>query len=119
MVVSVSFLFSDFLLGTIVGNLLFRDVASDAREMERAVRESGLAWTIVRPPQLTNGARTEHYRVKSEHLPPRGFSISRADLAHFMLSQPVPVKLIGRIAKFRAEEVAEREKAKAATPKKR
>jgi uncharacterized protein YdhG (YjbR/CyaY superfamily) len=37
----------------------------------------------------------------------------------FPLSQPVPVKLIGRIAKFRAKEVAAREKAKAATPKKR
>jgi uncharacterized protein YdhG (YjbR/CyaY superfamily) len=37
----------------------------------------------------------------------------------FPLSQPVPVKLIGRIAKFRAKEVAEREKAKAATPRKR
>jgi uncharacterized protein YdhG (YjbR/CyaY superfamily) len=37
----------------------------------------------------------------------------------FPLSEPVPVKLIGRIAKFRAKEVAEREKAKAATPKKR
>jgi uncharacterized protein YdhG (YjbR/CyaY superfamily) len=37
----------------------------------------------------------------------------------FLLSQPVPVKLIARIAKFRAKEVAEREKAKAARPKKR
>ena len=35
----------------------------------------------------------------------------------FPLSQPVPVKLIGRIAKFRAREVAEREKAKAVAPK--
>ncbi len=33
----------------------------------------------------------------------------------FPLSQPVPVKLIGRIAKFRAKEVAERKKAKVAT----
>ena len=32
----------------------------------------------------------------------------------FPLGQPVPVKLIGRIAKFRAKEVAGREKAKAA-----
>ena len=31
----------------------------------------------------------------------------------FLLSEPVPVKLIGRIAKFRAEEVAQRMKAKA------
>jgi len=37
----------------------------------------------------------------------------------FPLSQPVPVKLIERIAKFRAKEVAERENAKAAPPKKR
>jgi uncharacterized protein YdhG (YjbR/CyaY superfamily) len=37
----------------------------------------------------------------------------------FPLSRPVPVKLIERIAKFRAKEVAEREKAKAAAPKKR
>lgn len=35
----------------------------------------------------------------------------------FSLSEPVPVKLIGRIARFRAREAAEREKAKAATPK--
>ncbi len=37
----------------------------------------------------------------------------------FPLSEPVPVKLIERIAKFRAKEVAEREKLKAASPKKR
>ena len=37
----------------------------------------------------------------------------------FPLSQSVPVKLIARIAKFRAQEIAEREKAKAAAPKKR
>ena len=37
----------------------------------------------------------------------------------FPLSEPVPVKLIEGIAKLRAKEVAEREKAKAAVPKKR
>jgi uncharacterized protein YdhG (YjbR/CyaY superfamily) len=36
----------------------------------------------------------------------------------FPLSKPIPVKLIERIARFRAKEVAEREKAKAAAPKK-
>src|SRR5262245_505901 len=35
----------------------------------------------------------------------------------FPLSQPVPVRLIGRIAKFRAKEAAERMKAKAASKK--
>jgi uncharacterized protein YdhG (YjbR/CyaY superfamily) len=37
----------------------------------------------------------------------------------FSLSGPVPVKLIGRIAKFRAKEIAAPGKAKAASPKKR
>ena len=37
----------------------------------------------------------------------------------FPLSEPVPVKLIARIAKFRAKEVAGRKKAKAATSKPR
>jgi uncharacterized protein YdhG (YjbR/CyaY superfamily) len=36
----------------------------------------------------------------------------------FPICQPVPVKLIGRIAKFRATEVAEGEHSKAARPKK-
>jgi uncharacterized protein YdhG (YjbR/CyaY superfamily) len=35
----------------------------------------------------------------------------------FPLSEPVPVKLIARLAKFRAKEVAEREKGKAAALK--
>ena len=42
----------------------------------------------------------------------------RTGTIRFPLSRSVPVKLIERIAKFRAKEVAEREKAKA-VPKKR
>ena len=37
----------------------------------------------------------------------------------FPLAEPVPVKLIGSIAKLRAKEIADRAKAKAAAPKKR
>ena len=37
----------------------------------------------------------------------------------FPLSEPVPVKLIERIAKFRAQEAGTRAKAKAAAPRKR
>lgn len=40
------------------------------------------------------------------------YQISKGTI-RFPLSQPVPVKLIGRIAKFRAQEVAARDKAKA------
>jgi uncharacterized protein YdhG (YjbR/CyaY superfamily) len=46
------------------------------------------------------------------------YAISKGTI-RFPLSEPVPVKLIGRIAKFRAKETAGREKPKAATAKKR
>ena len=39
------------------------------------------------------------------------YEVSKGTI-RFPLSQPVPVPLIGRIAKFRAKEVSEREKAK-------
>lgn len=46
------------------------------------------------------------------------YEISKGTI-RFPLSQPVPLKLIERIVKFRAKEVAAREKAKTAKPKKR
>jgi uncharacterized protein YdhG (YjbR/CyaY superfamily) len=47
------------------------------------------------------------------------YEVNNKGTIRFPLSEPVPVKLIEGIAKFRAKEVAEREKAKAATPSKR
>jgi uncharacterized protein YdhG (YjbR/CyaY superfamily) len=46
------------------------------------------------------------------------YEVSKGTI-RFPLSEPVPVKLIEDIAKFRAGEVAEREKAKGTAPKKR
>jgi len=46
------------------------------------------------------------------------YEVNDKGTIRFPLSQPVPVKLIERIAKFRAKEVSEREQAKLATPKK-
>jgi uncharacterized protein YdhG (YjbR/CyaY superfamily) len=44
------------------------------------------------------------------------YEVSKGTI-RFPLSEPIPVKLIERIAKFRAREVADRAKAKAATRK--
>lgn len=44
------------------------------------------------------------------------YEVSKGTI-RFPLSEPVPAKLIGRIAKFRAKEVTERQKAKAAAPR--
>ena len=65
---------------------LLRNIVADAAEMERIVMSSDLDWTIVRPPRLTNGPLTKQYRVADGRLP-RGISISRADVADFLLDE--------------------------------
>ena len=64
---------------------LFAPVYADSALMEDAVSASGLDWTIVRPARLTNKRGTGHYRTAIDQNVRRGRSISRADLAHFML----------------------------------
>ncbi len=88
LVVSVAFLFCDAgLPAALLRNVFLRANGVDSREMERALIESEPDWTIVRPPRLTNGPRTGRYRVEGGHLPRRGFLISRAEVAHFMLDE--------------------------------
>lgn len=60
----------------------------DKERQERVVRASNLDWIIVRPAQLTNGRKRGTYK----HGPRVGnylwsLSISRADVADFMLNQ--------------------------------
>ena len=59
---------------------------ADLAVMEETVRRSGLAWTILRPPQLTDGPRTGSYRQATDANLPRGYRISRADLADAILA---------------------------------
>jgi putative NADH-flavin reductase len=59
----------------------YRDLAA----MEAIVGDSGLDWTIVRPPRLTDRRRTGRYRTAYGHNLRRGFLISRADVADLML----------------------------------
>ena len=60
----------------------------DKEKQERIIQQSSLDWTIVRPGQLTNGKKRTTYR----HGPKLGSyiftkMISRADVAHFILSE--------------------------------
>jgi len=84
------------------------------------------AYRLHSRPVLFLAGWKEHYAL----YPGNGHFVTalKADLApydiskgtiRFPLSDPVPAKLIERIAKLRAKEVAERAKAKAAVPKKR
>jgi putative NADH-flavin reductase len=86
-VVSTAFLFKDAILppAHLFGRLLFPGVVKDATAMEQIISRSGLDWTLVRPPQLTDKAHTGTYRTRDGHLPFLGFKISRADVADFCL----------------------------------
>jgi putative NADH-flavin reductase len=64
---------------------LFASVYVDSARMEDAVRASGLDWTIMRPPRLTNKHATSQYRTAIDQNVRGGRSIGRADLARFML----------------------------------
>jgi putative NADH-flavin reductase len=60
---------------------VLRHPFTDMLAMERLVRTSGLDWTIVCPPRLTNGRRTGAVRSRLDAGVRGGFSLSRADLA--------------------------------------
>ncbi|HVZ33573.1 MAG TPA: NAD(P)H-binding protein [Polyangiaceae bacterium] len=58
---------------------------ADHERQEQLVRESGLDWVIARPGRLTNGPAHKRY-VASAELRRVPFSISRADVADFLVN---------------------------------
>lgn len=74
-----------------------RHEIADHEIKEELVKSSGLDWTIVRPPKLTNGPRTGQYRtgddIVAHALLP---TLSRADVADFMLRVGIDSSYVGR-----------------------
>jgi NAD(P)H-binding len=73
-----------YLLAPILRRALRRPYA-DLAEMEAELQGSSLDWTVVRPPRLTDGPLTGHYRTALGRNLPHGRAISRADVAHALL----------------------------------
>jgi putative NADH-flavin reductase len=96
---SVAFLFRDSIVppAYLLGRLFFPRTVADASAMERIFAESELDWTMVRPPELTDKPYTGKYRVREGHLPRFGFTISRADVADFMIKAVENRSSIGKI----------------------
>jgi putative NADH-flavin reductase len=65
---------------------LLRPVYADMAAMEDEIRQSGLDWTIVRPPRLTDKPPTGRYRTALNRGVRGGYTISRADLAAAILT---------------------------------
>lgn len=72
------------ILKPILDKLLMHTTA-DKRRMETIIRASGLDWTIVRPPRLSDGPRTGTYRTAIDRNVRGGIRVSRADLADCVL----------------------------------
>jgi uncharacterized protein YbjT (DUF2867 family) len=65
--------------------------------MEDALRDSGLDWTVLRPPQLTGKPLTGRYRTAVGRNVHGSRSVPRADVAHYMLAVLDRPETIGQI----------------------
>ncbi|MFI5531595.1 NAD(P)-dependent oxidoreductase [Kitasatospora sp. NPDC051853] len=75
---------------------VLRERYADLARMEDVVRASGLDWTVVRPPRLTDRPLTGRYRTALERNVRGGTSVSRADVAHCMLDLVDSAESVGR-----------------------
>ncbi|WP_374022957.1 NAD(P)-dependent oxidoreductase [Mycobacterium sp. HNNTM2301] len=80
----------------VIRPLFLREVYADMRDMEAIVRESDLRWTLVRAARLTDARATGDYRVEDGRNPRGGWTLSRADLAAFILDELETPEWIGR-----------------------
>jgi putative NADH-flavin reductase len=75
-----------YLLKPLARHTFLRHVCADMRAAEVEIHASDLDWTIFRPPQLTGKPAADTYRTAIDRNLPRGYTISRADLAACMLA---------------------------------
>jgi putative NADH-flavin reductase len=65
---------------------ILKHMYADLLLMEKLVKETDINWTIVRPPRLTDKSATGQYRFAINSFLKNCLSISRADVAHFMIN---------------------------------
>ncbi len=76
-----------FLYDRIFYPLLLWPIYADKDRQEALIRASATDWTIVRPGFLTNGPLTKNYRAVTDMTGVTAGQISRADVAHLMLTE--------------------------------
>ena len=78
---------------------ILRKPFADFGRMERAIAGSGLEWTNVRPPYLTNGPATDRVRIEAgrEDFAHGPYHISRGDLAATLLDLAANSHHVGEI----------------------
>ena len=84
-----------------VARAAFGKVYTDLALMEDILRDSGLDWTVVRPPRLTSRPGTGRYRTAYGQNVRGGWIVPRADVAQLMLrvlGQPETIKQVIGVA---------------------
>lgn len=66
---------------------IYAHAYTDMAKMERIVAAGDADWTVIRPPMLTDGPLTGTYRTAANAHLDNAKSVSRADLAHYILSE--------------------------------
>ena len=84
------------LLGPAIKAVL-RGHYADLARMEDVLRDSGLDWTVVRPPRLTNKPAAGRYRTAAGQNVRGGALISRADVAGYMLALAARPETAGQV----------------------
>jgi len=74
---------------------LLKSSREDHENQEKAVKESGLDWTIIRPSGLQDAPRTGVYDF-GENIPAKKSTIARADVADLIISELDQNQLIGK-----------------------
>jgi uncharacterized protein YbjT (DUF2867 family) len=80
---------------SVVFPLLLKRVYEDKDVQEWIIRSSGLDWTIVRPGLLTNRPATGRYRVLTASKDWQFSTISRSEVADFLVQQINDRNLVG------------------------
>ena len=86
-----------FWLEKVLLRTVSRNLFADFPAQQTLIQESGLNWTIVRPARLTNGPKTGVYPSGERIFIHPFTSISRADVADYMIKAADDSSLIGRV----------------------
>ena len=79
-----------------LGRMFLGPHMSDVADAEDHLADSGLDWTSVRPPRLTDRPLTGDYKVSYGCSLPLALKLGRADAAHFMLRAIDDPRAVGR-----------------------
>jgi putative NADH-flavin reductase len=85
-----------FLYDAVVFPLVLKRIYDDKDVQEQIIKASALEWTIARPGLLTSGPATGHVRALIDPREWRAGSVSRADVAEFMVREAFERRFVGK-----------------------